>query len=118
MDQPALDQRLGTVGANPPCCSRTAAHLVTLDHKYSRKRRRQAASTDIAQIKEGSTSDRTTPSPRREPTTNAPLSVFSAGLGYSPSSSSAYMPVKRASVTLPPIDSNHARGTARQRPLQ
>src|SRR6266550_9530570 len=52
MDQPALDQRLGTVGANPPCCSRTAAHLVTLDHKYSRKRRRQAASTDIPQIKE------------------------------------------------------------------
>src|SRR5260221_2206171 len=116
MDQPALDQRLGTVGANPPCRSRTATQLVT--HRYSRKRRRQAASTDIAQIKEGSTSDRTTPSPRREPTTNAPLSVFSAGLGYSPSSSSAYMPVKRASVTLPPIDSNHARGTARQRPLQ
>src|SRR5258707_4698097 len=83
MDQPALDQRLGTVGANPPCCSRTAAHLVTLDHKYSRKRRRQAASTDIAQIKEGSTADRTTPSPRREATTNAPLSVFLAGLGYS-----------------------------------
>jgi hypothetical protein len=53
MDQPALDQRLGAVGANPPCYSRTATHLVTLDHRYSRKRRRQAASTDIAQIKEG-----------------------------------------------------------------
>src|SRR6266851_9064983 len=32
------------------------------------------------------------PLPRREATTNAPLSVFSAGLGYSPPSSSAYMP--------------------------
>src|SRR5258708_35603808 len=81
MDQPALDQRLGTVGANPPCRSRTATQLVT--HRYSRKRRRQAASTDIAQIKEGSMADRTTPSPRREATTNAPLSVFLAGLGYS-----------------------------------
>jgi uncharacterized protein len=29
MDQPALDRRLGTVGANPPCCFRTATHLVT-----------------------------------------------------------------------------------------
>src|SRR5262249_42932181 len=27
MDQPALDRRLGTVGANPPCCFRTATHL-------------------------------------------------------------------------------------------
>src|SRR2546425_7942705 len=52
MDQPALDQRLGTVGANPPCCSRTARSRI--DHRYSRKRRRQAASTDIPQIKEGS----------------------------------------------------------------
>src|SRR5260221_5103665 len=51
MDQPALDQRLGTVGANPPCCSRTARSRI--DHRYSRKRRRQAASTDIPQIKEG-----------------------------------------------------------------
>src|ERR1700730_8385035 len=42
MDHPALDQRLGTVGANPPCCSRTATHLVT-HYRYSRKRRRQAA---------------------------------------------------------------------------
>src|SRR6516225_1113101 len=29
MDQPALDRWLGTVGANPPCCFRTATHLVT-----------------------------------------------------------------------------------------
>jgi hypothetical protein len=67
MDQPALDQRLGTVGADPPCCSRTARSRI--DHRYSRKRRRQAASTDIPQIKEGSTADRTTLSPRREATT-------------------------------------------------
>src|SRR6266576_2500629 len=52
MDQPALDRRLGTVGANPPCCFRTATHLVTHYHRYSRKRRRQAASSDIPQIKE------------------------------------------------------------------
>src|SRR5438094_851827 len=39
-------------GANPPCCSRTARSRI--DHRYSRKRRRQAASTDIPQIKEGS----------------------------------------------------------------
>src|SRR5437899_216908 len=50
MDQPALDQRLGTVGANPPCCSRTARSRI--DHRYSRKRRPQAASTDIPKIKE------------------------------------------------------------------
>src|SRR5438874_12516455 len=52
MDQPALDRRLGTVGANPPYCFRTATHLVTHYHRYSRKRRRQAASSDIPQIKE------------------------------------------------------------------
>src|SRR5215475_1553087 len=33
MDQPALDRRLGTVGANPPCCFRTATHLVTHSSK-------------------------------------------------------------------------------------
>src|ERR1700719_45995 len=42
MDQPVLDQRLGTVGAHSPCCSRTATHLVT-HYRYSRKRQRQAA---------------------------------------------------------------------------
>src|SRR2546430_5942455 len=52
MNQPALDRRLGTVGANPQCCFRTATHLVTHYHRYSRKRRRQAASSDIPQIKE------------------------------------------------------------------
>jgi FixJ family two-component response regulator len=44
MDQPALDQWLGTVGADPPCCFRTATHL---HNKYSRKHPRQAASTDF-----------------------------------------------------------------------
>src|SRR6516164_3817088 len=33
MDQAALDRRLGTVGANPPCCFRTATHLVTHSSK-------------------------------------------------------------------------------------
>src|SRR6266446_3699376 len=102
MDHSALDQRLGTVGANPPVAPEPQRSWSRIDHRYSRKRRRQAASTDIAQIKEGSTADRTTPSPRREATTNAPLSVFSAGLGYSPSSSSAYMPVP--SIPLRPND--------------
>src|SRR5258708_18719328 len=113
MDQPALDQRLGTVGRVRRVAPEPQRSWSRTDHRYSRKRRRQAASTDIAQIKEGSTSDRTTLSPRREPTTNAPLLVFSAGLGYSPSSSSAYMPVKRASVTLPPIDSMRPRSRHR-----
>src|SRR5216683_2283617 len=84
MDHSALDQRLGTVGANPPVAPEPQRSWSRIDHRYSRKRRRQAASTDIAQIKEGSTADRTTPSPRREATTNAPLSVFSAGLATRP----------------------------------
>src|SRR2546430_4056522 len=54
MDHPALDQRVGTVGANPPCCFRTATHLVTHSYRYSRKRRQQATSTDILKIEAGS----------------------------------------------------------------
>src|SRR5258705_5916889 len=53
MDQPALDQRLGTVGRVRRVAPEPQRIWSRIDHRYSRKRRRQAASTDIPQIKEG-----------------------------------------------------------------